>query len=65
MVLKSTNPRKKKHHNPTGKKNKIIAFIQFLLLQFQMIAHLGLGILIAAPLSEHPDPAIKSQPLIK
>lgn len=30
-----------------------------------MIAHLGLGILIAAPLSEHLDPAIKSQPLIK
>lgn len=30
-----------------------------------MIAHLGLGTLIAAPLSEHPDPAIKSQPLVK
>lgn len=26
-----------------------------LLLQFQMLAHLGLGILIVAPLSEHPD----------
>lgn len=30
-----------------------------LLLQFQMLAHLGLGTSIVAPLSEHPDPAIK------
>lgn len=44
------------------KKKKKIAL---LLLQFQMIAYLGLGIPIVAPLSEPPDPAIKSQPLGK
>lgn len=61
MVLKKHQSKKKT--TPTDKKNCTLT--QFLLLQFQMIAYLGLGILMVAPLSEHPDPAIKSQPLVK
>lgn len=40
-------------------------FTQSLFLQFQMTAYVGHGILIVIPLSEHPDCAIKSQPLVK
>lgn len=55
MVLKKHQ--RKKKNIPIDKKN--CTLIHFLLFQFQIIAYLGLGILIVAPFSEHPDPAIK------
>lgn len=55
--------KKKKKKTPPDKKN--CAIIQFLLLQLQMTAYFGLGISTVALLSENPDFAIKSQPLVK